>query len=252
MMKVLIVEDEKIAADRLERMVGQLMPEITTIYKADSVKTAVKWLNENHADLLFLDIQLADGLSFEIFEKIEVTSPVIFTTAYDQYAIRAFKVNSIDYLLKPVDHQQLKVSIDKFIRLNGHARIKPSEAIKEAYNMIKGKDYKERFTVKIGERIRLVEVSEVMYFESKDKMTFMAINEGRQLILDFSLDQLESLLNPRKFYRISRKHIIALEAIEDLIVYSNSRLRVRLKGNDKEDLVVARERVNDFKEWLEE
>ena len=200
-MKILIVEDEKIAAKRLRTMIVQLLPE-AIIEKADSVKSAVRWLKAEEPDLLFLDIQLADGLSFEIFERVAVSAPVIFTTAYDQYAVRAFKVNSIDYILKPVDSQELANAIDKFLRINSSPKTKlPSvEAVLQAYEMIKGKEYRDRFAIKVGEHIRLVDVSEIQYFESREKTTLAKVTNGRRYVVDYSLDQLEEELNPRKYF----------------------------------------------------
>lgn len=250
-MKILIVEDEKIASDRLKKMISQLLSEALVIDTADSVKSAVRWLSEQQADLMFLDIQLADGLSFEIFEKEQVLSPVIFTTSYDKYALRAFKVNSIDYLLKPIDLQELTEAIAKYkLRARNEQPGLPAAAVRAAFEMLKGKDFRERFAVRIGERIRLVDVTEVRYFESRDKTTFLASQEGRLFVLDQSLDQLESELDPKKFYRISRRHIVAMEAIGEIVVYSGSRLKVRLKEDRKDDLIVARERVGGFRGWI--
>lgn len=251
-MDVLIIEDEQQAAQRLETLVRALIPNVNILAKLDTVKRSIEWFNTNpHPDLVFMDIQLADGISFGIFDQCEVRSPIIFTTAYDEYALKAFKVNSVDYILKPVDKSELELAIKKFNSLtkteNGHSKLLSN--IGEAIKLLT-KKFKSRFVVKVGEHLRTIEVSDIQYFFSQDKTTFCVTREGRSLILDFTLEQLEEMVDPERFYRINRKYLVASDAIQDIIHYTNSRLRLVLKGSQDNDIIVARERVQDFKSWL--
>ncbi len=253
-MKVLIIEDEPQAAERLVSLLKVILPDWQVVGILDSVKRSVEWFNAtSFCDLVFMDIQLADGLSFEIFEKAEVKSPVIFTTAYNEYALKAFKVNSIDYLLKPVDQDELTAAIAKFKNLTQRERMpeKMMESISYAMHMLT-KRYKERFVVKVGEHLRTIEVSDILFFYSLEKTTFAQTIDGRKHILDFTLDQLEALLAPQRFFRVNRKYIVAVHAIQDMINYTNSRLRLVVKTCDDNDIVVARERVQEFKAWLDQ
>lgn len=251
-MNVLIIEDEQQAAQRLETLVQSLIPNVNVLAKLDTVKRSIEWFSTNpHPDLVFMDIQLADGISFVIFDQCEVRSPIIFTTAYDEYALKAFKVNSVDYILKPVDKSELELAIKKFNSLtkteNGHTKLLSN--IGEAMKLLT-KKFKARFVVKVGEHLRTIEVSDIQYFFSQDKTTFCVTREERSLILDFTLEQLEEMVDPERFYRINRKYLIASDAIQDIIHYTNSRLKLILKGSQDNDIIVARERVQDFKSWL--
>jgi DNA-binding LytR/AlgR family response regulator len=250
-MKVLIIEDEPQAAKRLESLVKALEPDVVILDMLDSVKRSVAWLRENRApDLIFMDIQLADGLSFQIFEQSEVSSPVIFTTAYDSYALKAFKVNSIDYILKPVDRDELGVALKKYHEL-GHARSKiVLENIDQAIQMLT-KKFKTRFVVKVGEHLRWLEVKDILFFLSMEKVTFCYTVDGRRNIVDYTLDQLEGLLDADRFFRINRKYIVSVEAIRDMVSYTNSRLKLVLRKSDDPEVIVARERVSEFREWLD-
>lgn len=253
-MKILIVEDEPQAARRLQSLVKAILPEATLLETIDSVKKSIQWFQQNPApDLVFMDIQLADGISFQIFDQVKITSPIIFTTAYDEYALKAFKVNSIDYILKPVDEDELRAAITKFKSMNTVKETSPSqlmESITLAMSMLT-KKYKERFVIKVGEHLKSVETTEILFFYSLEKTTFAQTKDGRKHILDFTLDQLEELLEPKRFFRVNRKYIIALDAIQDMISYTNSRLKLILKTSDDNDIVVARERVQEFKDWLD-
>ncbi len=251
-MTILIIEDEPQAAERIESLIHAARPGCTVAAKLDSVRRAVAWLKANPApDIIFMDIQLADGLSFEIFGQATVTSPVIFTTAYNEYALKAFKVNSIDYLLKPVDKDELLAAFRKFDSLVNQSTPgnKVMESIEYAMQMLT-KKYKERFILKVGEHLKSVEVKDILFFYSLDKATFAHTIDGRKHILDFTLDQLEGLLSPDRFFRINRKYIVASDAIQDMISYTNSRLKLVLKSSD-DDIIVARERVQEFKDWLD-
>ena len=253
-MKVLIVEDEKMAANRLVRLLEKQIPGLEVMAQLDSVKRTVKWLNENEApDLLFLDIQIADGLSFEIFEKTEVKSPIIFTTAYDEYAIQAFKVNSIDYLLKPIDPKALEKALIKYRERYSAPDTTPAldiHMIQQAMQMMT-KQYKERFVVKIGEHIHTIPISDTAYFFSQEKATFLQTFDQSRYIIDYTLEQVEGLVDPMKFFRINRKYLISLEAVEDIVSYTNSRLRLILKHSKDMDAIVSRDKVHDFKKWLD-
>jgi two-component system, LytTR family, response regulator len=253
-MKVLIVEDEKLSADRLAQMVRRIEPGVEILAQIDSVKKTVEWLTARQApDLLFLDIQLADGLSFEIFERVEVKVPIIFTTAYDEYAIKAFKVNSVDYLLKPIDEEELQAALKKFNNLNRSSGVSSGLPLDKLEILLTGlaKSYKERFIIKVGDHLKSVEVAEIDHFVSQEKATFIQNREGKRFIIDFTLDQAEALIDPSAFFRINRKYIVSFKSIKDIIAWSNSRLRLVLHNCDDTDVVVAREKVNAFKMWLD-
>lgn len=249
-MNCLIIEDEKVAAERLSGLIKKYDSSIEILNVIQSVKKTVKWLNANEVpDLIFMDIQLADGLSFEIFEQTIVKTPVVFTTAYDEYALRAFKVNSIDYLLKPIGQDELKTAIDKFKENNKPKEI-PAQVFDNVLHALT-KKYKSKFVIKVGEHIKVFTTEDVQCFYSMEKYTFLQNNSGRDYAISHSLDQLEDLLDPEGFFRINRKYIVSFSAIYDIISYSNSRLLVKLHSNKSDDLIVSREKVQDFKSWLE-
>ena len=250
MIKTVIVEDEKPAARRLQRMLEKL--DVNVISTLHSVEEATEWFPKNDTpDLIFLDIQLSDGLSFEIFEHTEVNAPIIFTTAYDEYALQAFKLNSIDYLLKPLDDEELEAALEKFrkTRLSNQKDV-DFKALKSLLN-IAGSDYKKRFSIQVGQHLKLIDVSEIVCFYSENKATYLHNKENRSYLLDCSLDKLETEVDPENFFRVNRKFIIAMKAISDILTYSNMRLEVKLKHYNGEQIIVSRERVKDFKAWLE-
>jgi len=249
-MNCLIVEDEKVAAERLVGLIKNYDPSIDVTEIVQSVRLAVQWLNTHQApDLIFMDIQLADGLSFEIFEQTIVKTPVIFTTAYDEYALKAFKVNSIDYLLKPIDPDELKNAIEKFKESNSPKEI-PAQVFDSIMHSLT-KKYKNKFVMNVGEHIKVFTTEDIQCFYSIEKCTFLQNKSGRDYGINYSLDQLEDLLDPAQFFRINRKFIVSLSAISDIISYSNSRLKVKLHSNESNDLIVSREKVQDFRKWLE-
>lgn len=250
-MNYIIIEDERLSAERLAGMVHRLFPELILVKTIDSVKAAVKWLSSNEQPVLgFFDIQLADGLSFEIFEQVQLKFPVIFTTAFNEYAIKAFKVNSIDYLLKPIDEEELRNSVLKFkAGLTKPVELE-NDAVARALQMLTN-TYKSRFLVKVGEHLRMVDVDDISVFISMEKSTFIRTHNGRDYGIDFTLEQLEGLVDPNKFFRVNRKFIVDIKSIKDIITYSNSRLKLRLDVETDEDIIVSRERVNEFKVWLE-
>ena len=249
-LRIVIIEDEKPAARLLERKIEKLGYQV--LDKLTSVEEAVHWFQHNEEpDLIFLDIQLSDGLSFEIFDQVEVKSPIVFTTAYDAYALRAFKLNSIDYLLKPISDAELKGAIDKF-----NEQRASFFAFTEQLNLFKSflspapKESKERFLIKLGTQLKIVPVGEVACFFSTNKITYLKTKEGRDYILDHSLDEVEKTIESEQFFRISRKHIVGIDMIKEIIAYSNSRLKLNLYIDFEDELIVSREKVNDFKLWL--
>lgn len=250
--KIIIIEDEKPAARLLQRKLEKLGLHVSQLLH--SVEEAITWFGNNqHPDLIFLDIQLSDGLSFEIFEQINITSSIIFTTAYDEYALRAFKLNSIDYLLKPIDEDELETAITKFrnqFQKNNTMASFDFEAIKNMLVNPLVKEYKKRFTIKMGQQLKMITIDEVECFYSENKGTYLHTLDNRNYLLDTTLEQLENELNPKEFYRVSRKFIIPLKSIKEIQLYSNSRLKVILPTYKDDEVIVARERVNDFKEWL--
>jgi DNA-binding LytR/AlgR family response regulator len=252
-MKVLIIEDEPLAAQRLETLISDIQPGAQVIGKLDSVKKSVQWLKNNSIpDLVLMDIQLADGISFQIFEQCDVNAPVIFTTAYDEYALKAFKVNSIDYILKPVDKSDLVSALRKLASLKG---LQPSQAqlmqsITQAMEMLTRK-YKERFVIKVGEHLKTLEAKNVLYFFSQEKATFCHTTDNRNHVLDYTLEQLETLVDPASYFRVNRKYLVRGDSIQDIISYTNSRLRLILRDSADSDIIVARERVQEFRFWLD-
>ena len=254
-MKTIIIEDEKPAARRLGRMLESL--DLTVSTMLHSVEEAIDWFQNNeHPDLIFLDIQLSDGLSFEIFDVIEVHSAIIFTTAFDEYALKAFKLNSIDYILKPIDDEDLEQAVAKYRKLFKSAN-EPSkialdfEDIKKLLVNPLEREYKKRFTAKVGQHLKIINAEDVECFYSENKGTYAATKDGRNYLLDTTLEQLEEELKPQIFFRVSRKFFVNIDYIKDIVSYTNSRLQIKLKNNPDHEIIVSREKVKDFKLWLE-
>lgn len=251
-MNIIIIEDEKPAARLLQRKLEKLKIKVDILLH--SVEEAIDWFSKNeHPDLIFLDIQLSDGLSFEIFEKIEIKSAIIFTTAYDEYALKAFKFNSIDYLLKPIDEEDLEIAIAKFQdRLPKREKLQIDfEEIKKMLSNPFEKNYKKRFTIKIGQHLKVISTDEIECFFSENKGTYIHTFDNRNYLLESTLEILEQELDPAEFYRVSRKFIIPMKAVKEIILYSNSRLKVILPSYNAEEVIVSREKVSDFKNWIE-
>ena len=250
-MNIIIIEDEKPAARLLQRKVEKLGLQINKMLH--SVEESIHWFDSNmHPDLIFLDIQLSDGLSFEIFESIDIKSAVIFTTAYDEYALRAFKLNSIDYLLKPIDDDDLSIAILKFknqFKQNSIASLDFEMIKKMLLNPIE-RNYKKRFTIKMGQQLKMINIEEVECFYSENKGTYLHTFDNRDYLLDNTLEQLETEIDSKDFYRVSRKFIVPMKGIKEIQIHSNSRLKVILQTYKDDEVIVARERVNDFKDWL--
>ncbi|WP_271406144.1 LytR/AlgR family response regulator transcription factor [Tenacibaculum soleae] len=251
-MKVIIIEDEKPAARRLNRMLSALNIEVKTMLH--SVEESINWFQNNkHPDLIFLDIQLSDGLSFEIFEEIEVKSAIIFTTAYDEYALKAFKLNSIDYLLKPLDEDELKYAVDKFKdnqTKQSDVKVNIDDIRKLLINPVDRK-FKKRFTIKVGQHIKIIHVDEIECFYSENKATYIHTNSNRNYLIDDSLEHWQEQLNPEYFFRVNRTFIVHINAIKDIVSYTNSRLQLILQSYAEAEIIVSRERVKDFKNWID-
>ncbi|MFW5761924.1 MAG: LytR/AlgR family response regulator transcription factor [Cyclobacteriaceae bacterium] len=257
-MKVLIVEDEALARERLHTLLKQYDQSIEVVNCLDSVEETVEILSkQTQIDLLFLDIQLSDGTSFEVFKKINVNHPVIFTTAYDKFALQAFKLNSIDYLLKPIDFVELTGAINKYKKIHWDKQSSLSanpDLIQQLLQRVNQPNnyHKKRFIVKFGDHIQFKQVEDVGYFFADGKTVYLVLKENnRKYIIDHTLEELENkLLDPGKFFRINRKFILSIDAIKEVNPYFNSRLKVHLNKGSEQDLIVSRERVNEFKLWL--
>src|SRR5690606_26521074 len=247
-MKVIIIEDEKPSARRLQRMLVNLGME--TQIMLHSVEESIRWFSSNsHPDLIFLDIQLSDGLSFEIFDKLAIESAIIFTTAYDEYALKAFKLNSVDYLMKPIDDEELQAAIEKYKRNRGPQALDLSH-LKALLNL-SPVEYKRRFTVQVGQHLKLISSEEISCFYSENKGTYLHSIGNRSNLLETSLDKLEPELDPAEFFRVNRQFIVKLTNIADIVTYSNQRLEVKLKDYKDQQIIVSRERDMAIKEWLE-
>lgn len=248
-MNILIIEDEGPAARRLTQLLNEKLPGSKIHDNLDTISAAVQWLQTYpEPDLIFLDIQLADGISFEIFGQVKVTAPIIFCTAFDQYAVRAFKLNSIDYLLKPIDPEELEHALNKF----RSGRSVPVISLDQIRSIMQpaAKTYKNRFLVKIGERIQTVDVADIAFFFSEDKATFLQTRAGKKYIIDYTLDEVDDMLSPDTFFRLNRKYISSISAIRDVFTYSNSRLKIHLENCADHDILISRERMAAFKGWL--
>ncbi len=251
-MNIIIIEDEKPAARRLNRMLSDLNITVNTMLH--SVQESIEWFSNNeHPDLIFLDIQLSDGLSFEIFDALTIKSSIIFTTAYDEYALKAFKLNSIDYLLKPIDDEELETAVNKYKeQLPKKQQLQVDfEDIKKLLINPMDRVYKKRFTARVGQHLKIFPVEEIECFYSENKGTYLHTTDNRNYLIDTTLEALEHELNPQQFFRISRKFYVNINAIKDIISYTNSRLQIKLHRFNEQEVIVARERVKDFKSWLE-
>jgi len=250
-MKAIIIEDEKLSAEHLANLLKKVDSSMQVIATYDSVKKSVEEFRKGvQADLLFVDVHLADGISFDIFSKISIDTPVIFTTAYDEYAIKAFKINSVDYLLKPVGLADLKNAVDKYKKLNGTGGANILENISNAYQSIH-KQSKSRFMVKTGDTISTVKTEDISHFISEDGAV-MLVTENKRYVIDYTLDSLENMVSPEQFFRINRKVLVNINSIQKVSSYFNSRLKLNLSLLNEDDAIVSRERVGDFKSWLDQ
>ncbi len=250
-MNVLIIEDEILAQQELTNILYDIDSSIHIIKCIQSVYDSVLWLpkNQKRCDLIFMDIELSDGQCFEIFSKIHVETPIVFLTAYHEYAIKAFKVNSIDYLLKPIDKRELKRALDK------HYRIKQKNAtisLKEVHELVysQNKKYKERFSIKIGDIYKYITLEKIAYFFSDQKYTHLRTYNKETYIIDFSLNELEEKLNPNLFFRITRKYLVHINSIETASKFFNSRLKIQLNPPTRDNVVISRVKVVPFLDWI--
>ncbi len=249
-MRVAIFEDEAFAAEHLEKMLLSLEPEMEIAARITTVRKGVEWLRKNSCDLIFMDINLADGLSFKIFEAVEVKTPVIFTTAYDQYAIKAFEVNSVDYLLKPIPVEKLRRSLEKFREYN--TPTKQSIDIQTLLSSLSnpGQSLRERFTVEAGEKINVIPVTDIAYFFAMNKATFFRTKSNKTYPVDYSLDKLSDMLNPKHFFRVNRAYIVHLESIANMNLMGTRSIKLTLNPPSDDMVLVSNSRYSEFKEWL--
>ncbi len=254
MIRVLIIEDEDIAANRLQKLVLELLPEADILPVQDSISSTVNWLQNNEMpQLIFADIQLADGPSFDIFKTVEINAPVIFTTAYDAYAIDAFKLYAIDYILKPVKKEELRQSIEKYKKyfMQDDSNELPTQNLAMLMkNLQQPVQYKQRFVIRLGEHMHTVETEQVAYFYTENKANFIVTKAGKKFPGDYNLDQLEGLVNPKAFFRINRQFIISYAAIDSMLTYSKARVLIKLNPPSKLETIVSTERAASFKAWL--
>jgi two-component system, LytTR family, response regulator LytT len=248
-MRIVIIEDEQLAAERLVYLLNLVQPDAVVVKHLYSVEESVQWLKENPApDLLFLDIQLQDGFCFDIFKEIDYKNPVIFTTAYNQFALDAFKLLSVDYLLKPVTTESLQKAIDKFRSIQNL----PVLNYKQLSKAFEESSFKSRFLAKAGQKMFFVDATDVQFFQADDKIVFLVDKEGNKLVVDYTMERLQDVLNPREFFRLNRKVIARYSSIAQIKPYVNSRLKLLLRNGTKtEEVILSRERVNDFKQWAE-
>jgi len=246
-MNILIIEDEPAAVRRLKKLLNEILPDATIAGTAESIEESLQLIGRyKEADFIFMDIHLADGSSFEIFRHIEVTIPVIFTTAYDQYAVQAFKVNAVDYLLKPIKKEELQKAVSKYQQLAATSEVN----YQELANILQPEEQVKRFLIRFGQQIRLVSVPEVAYFYTQDKITFLVTKEGKRYPVDQSLEKLEETVSASRFFRINRQFIISIDAIDEMYMYSKSRVRVTLSPPTDVETIVSTERSPHFKKWL--
>ncbi|MFN8256467.1 MAG: LytTR family DNA-binding domain-containing protein [Bacteroidales bacterium] len=251
-MKALIIEDEKFASKRLESLINNFDPSIEIVAKLESVSESIVWFRENKPpDLIFLDIHLEDGLSFTIFEEVKINIPIIFTTAFDEYAIKAFKLKSVDYLLKPINQEELNRAIEKYREWTDESG--KMVDIKELMVMIQSgsKQLRERFSVVSGTKLKTVEVSEIAYFFSTSGITFLVTHANKQYSIDISLDNLLNQLDARQFFRINRQFLVSLKSIANVHIFPKSRLKIDLNPAQKDEIFVTIDKVPEFKKWMD-
>lgn len=258
-MNILIVEDEELTARKLQRLVQEVQPTAVVVGFTATIEDSVRWLRQNPSpDLILLDIELADGQSFEIFNQVSITSPVIFTTAYDEFAIKAFKLNSIDYLLKPIKAEELRVAFAKLSQLReifGKSSIDIQDSIKNLLAHLAPPaepTYRERFLIRQGQKMFSLEISQIAYFYTRNKLTFAKTYDQKDYLLDYTLDEILHAIDARQYYRLNRQIIASIRAIDKVQMYFNSKLKLQLSPMFDDEVIVGREKVKDFKEWLGE
>ncbi len=250
MIYVLILEDEEPAAKRLQKLLTETTEEVEVLAVLDSISAAREWLTNNKApQLMLVDIHLADGISFELFKQIDISCPIIFTTAYDEYALQAFKLNSIDYLLKPVKKDELQLALKKYSTINAKQQLNIDQLLL-AMAQNPADKYRQRFVIRYGEHIKTIETKDASYFYTEARANFLVTQEGKRYVIDFNLDQLEQMLNPAHFYRINRQFIISIHSIDEMVTWTKGRVMIKLKPSTKLETIVSTERSADFKKWL--
>lgn len=257
-MKILIVEDEDLAVKKLKKTLLSVDDSAMVVGESDSIKSTVSWLQSNPSpDLILMDIELADGQSFEIFNHVQVKSPVIFITSYDEYALKAFKVNSVDYLLKPVQKEDLQAALEKYKDMKKIYTGTPEAAplsidvlVKELQQKLQTKEYRKRFLVKHGQKLVSVEVDDIAYFFSDGRLNFFKTNDNKKFVVDYTMDELNEMLDPEKYFRISRSFFISVNSVAQIHDYFGNRLILHLKPETEKEAIVSREKVTDFKNWL--
>ena len=243
-MRVLIIEDESLAQEELERIIDKQFPEMAIVGKLSTVRESIEWLRCNKADLIFMDIHLADGNSFDIFDHVEVRTPIIFTTAYDRYAVQAFKVNGIGYLLKPIVESDLITAVEKL-------DYAPDRLTELLHSLKPSKEYKSRIAIKCGDKFSFLDMNDVAYFYAEERVTLVVPKQGRKQIIDYTIESLEPMLDPKQFFRLTRGCIASIGSIAGVSKYFNSRLKVSVKPEYEGELLVSRVRVPEFLKWLD-
>lgn len=256
MIKILIIEDEIPAQVNLKKSIDRCCPEGSVVMTLTSVRSSVKWLEENPdgVDVIFMDVELSDGICFEIFERVNISAHVIITTAYDNYALKAFKINSVDYLLKPIGEEELSRAWGRCLdRLESRTspEIERLMEMMSSANLAEKREYKKRFTVKAGEKIVIIPTEDIAYCYSEDKSTYSVSKNGTRRLLDYSLDMIQEMLNPHLFFRISRSYIVSINAIENISKHLGTRLKLQLRPHTDDEVIVSRSRTSDFMEWLD-
>lgn len=252
-MKILIVEDEDLAVKKLQKTLAAVDQSAMVVGVAESIRSTVEWLKSNpKPDLILMDIELADGQSFEIFNLFEVQSPVIFTTSYDEYALKAFKVNSVDYLLKPIQKDELEAALNKLQKLRGLEKpeLNLDNLIKELQQKLQPKEFRKRFLVKNGQKLVSIEVDDIAYFFSDGRLNFFKTKDNKKFVVDYTMDELDEMLNPEEFFRISRSFYVSIESIDKIDDYFGNRLILQLHPSVDKEALVSREKVSDFKKWM--
>lgn len=257
-MKVLIIEDEELAAKKLRKTLETVEPSAEVVGVTDSIRSSVQWLERNSSpDVILMDIELADGQSFEIFDQTSIKSTVIFTTSYDEYALKAFKVNSVDYLLKPIQKEDLRVALDKYRDMKtlygNHRETAPLDVnglVKELQEKLQPREYRKRFLVKHAQKLVSIDVSDIAYFYSDGRLNFFKTTDNKKFVVDYIMDELEEMLDPEKYFRISRSFYVSIDSIDQIHDYFGNRLLLYLNPAVDKEAIVSREKVTDFKKWM--
>jgi two-component system, LytTR family, response regulator LytT len=254
-MKILIVEDEELAVKKLQKTLAAVDAAAEVVGITDSIQGTVNWLNENdQPDLILMDIELADGQSFEIFNLVEMKCPVVFTTSYDEYALKAFKVNTIDYLLKPVQKEELEAALNKYRKLHSHtnagADFNMDNLVKELQRKLQPKEYRKRFLVKLAQKLVSIEVDDICFFYSDGRLNFFKTKDNKKFVVDYTMDELEEMLDPTQYFRISRSFYVSVNSVEKIDDYFGNRIILTLQPGVDKEAIVSREKVTDFKKWM--